>query len=96
MLRPLTAEDLANYRKYRIKIKRFGRRSIAGDRWTEYQDLNDRVTAAVEDLPGRCRDVARMYYIDAMSCVAVSMRIYYSERHVRRLRQAAVREIVTT
>ena len=44
---------------------------------------------AVSALPDEYQTIARLYWIESKTCVAISIRTYYSERHVRRLRDAA-------
>lgn len=95
MCSPLTAGDLGEYRKMRSRYLRYGRRAFPGERWSRYQALCARVRDAIDCLDGDCQTVARLYWDSALSCVAVSMRVYYSERHVRRLRDRAKEQIIT-
>jgi DNA-binding transcriptional regulator LsrR (DeoR family) len=54
------------------------------------------VRNAIGKLPDGERTIAWMYYIDGLSCLAISLRVYYSERHIRRFRNHARDEIVAT
>lgn len=85
----LTAGDLADYRRLRGRYLRYGKRAISGAVEERYNNLNVRVRKAVGKLPDAYRDIARYYWIESMTCIAISFRTYYSERHVRRLKNAA-------
>lgn len=91
---PLTARDFDEYRRLRTRHLIYGKRVFSADQWAYYQALDKRVRAAVGDLSEPHRTVARLYYVNAMTCVAVGMRTYYSERHVRRIRDVALKRIV--
>lgn len=85
----LTAGDLADFRRLRNRYLRYGKRAISGAVEGRYNSLNVRVRRAVSDLPEEYQHIARLYWIDALTCVAISFRTYYSERHVRRLKNSA-------
>ena len=96
MIRPLTARDLYDYRKLRVRYLIYGRRAFRAERWEEYNDLDKRVRSAVGELQEPHRTIAQLYYVQGLSCVAVGIRTFYSERHVRRLRDGAREAIVHT
>lgn len=77
------------FRRLRARYLRYGKRAISGAVEGRYNSLNQRVRRAVSDLPVEYQDIARYYWIDALTCVAISFRTYYSERHVRRLKNSA-------
>lgn len=89
MPEPLTAAELGEYRRMRARYLRYGKRVFRGKRWDEYQKLSVRVRGALDTLDGITGTIARLYWDGALSCIAISMRVYYSERHVRRLRDIA-------
>lgn len=94
-MNPLTAGDLGNYRRMRTRYLRYGRRAFRGRKWDEYIALQGRVQMALEGLDGLSQTVAEMYWHNALSCIAISMRIFYSERQVRRLRNKALSELLS-
>lgn len=91
---PLTAGELREYRFMRCRYLRYGRRGLRGveDR---YASLNRRVRNAIGKLPDGEREIAQMFYVDGLSCLAISLRVYYSERHIRRFKNHARDDIVT-
>ena len=77
------------FRRLRAKYLRYGKRAISGAVEGRYNSLNIRVRRAVGNLPPEYQNIARLYWIESKTCVSIAMRTYYSERHARRLKDAA-------
>lgn len=88
---PLTAEDLAYYRRARQESLRTGRR--VSD--VRFREVGAAIRSGAEQMPRYYRDVAVMYWLDGMTAVAISFRIHYSERHVRRIKRRAENYLLT-
>ena len=95
MSTPVTAWELRAYRSLRCRYLIYGRGALSKEQWSLYRDLDARVRRAIADLDDPHRRIAEMYYVRCMTQIAIGIREYYCERHVRRLCRAAQRDITS-
>lgn len=88
-----TRQRLRRYRMMRERHLRYGIGKIRKRHIREYTDLDGEVRLYIDTLDGKQRDVLWLYYVDGMSCVAIGLRLHYSEGHVRRIKRTALAEL---
>lgn len=85
----LTNERLRRYRMLRTRHLQHGIRNIR--RYAaEYAELDAEVRSSIESLPDQEMNVMQMYYCEGMSCIAIGIRMHYSDGHVRRIKRRAI------
>lgn len=81
--------------------ERFSRSAAAWDRIRaellalagEYEARIRAAMACIDRLPEPARTVERLYWIDGLPVLRIADQLFYSERNIRRIHQAAVKQM---